>query len=84
LSASVNHSFVREVLQRVTQRRISYLASCSEEMGLTHEEALDRAVLVYAALLGLVQLTSEGTDWLSDDRLQAITQQLSCSLLPDS
>ncbi|GGM37732.1 TetR family transcriptional regulator [Longimycelium tulufanense] len=54
--ADADHPVVAPVLQRVTERRVSYLASLFAELGYGRGEARRRALLAYAAYLGHAQL----------------------------
>lgn len=51
---------VAPALQRVTERRIDYVARIYGELGFDGERARDRAVLAYAAYLGHLQLIRTG------------------------
>lgn len=51
---------VAPTLQRVTERRIDYVAGVYGELGFGAEQARDRAVLAYAAYLGHLQLIRTG------------------------
>ena len=48
------------VLQRVTVRRIAYLATAFQELGLAAPEAQRRATLVYSGYVGYLQLQAQG------------------------
>lgn len=62
---------VAPVLRRVTERRVGYVTDTYLQLGLTPEQARDRAVLAYAAYLGHLQLIRTGLLPAHDDaRLQ--------------
>lgn len=56
LCSAPEHPCVRPVLQRVTARRIRYLASALVELGLSEREAGHRANLMYSTYVGYLQL----------------------------
>lgn len=81
LCASAGHPIVRPVLQRVTDRRMAYLATAYRELGLDRESAEDQARLAYSAYLGFLQLQSqeqapdtESTEF--EDYLEHVIKQL--------
>lgn len=47
---------VREIVARVTQRRIDYVAQILEQLGFDRSEAQNRSTIALAAVLGLQQL----------------------------
>ncbi len=55
---------VREVVRRVTRRRIDYLASLLRECGHTPRAARRRAMFAYSAFLGNIQLMNSSPDLL--------------------
>lgn len=59
LCAAAGHPIVRPVLQRVTDRRMAYLATAYRELGLDRRAAEDQARLAYSAYLGFLQLQSQ-------------------------
>ncbi|MEU1309586.1 TetR/AcrR family transcriptional regulator [Streptomyces cinnamoneus] len=56
LLATSTHPQVAAALQRVTERRVGYLAGLFAELGFPPDEARRRALLAYSAFLGHVQL----------------------------
>ena len=56
LLATADHSLVAPVLNRVTERRIGYIAKLFGELGLPPEAARSRGLLAYSAYLGHAQL----------------------------
>jgi AcrR family transcriptional regulator len=62
--ATAKHPVVRELLARVTHRRLVYLESCYVELGQPRREAKLSALLAYGAYLGLVYLRFEAPDEL--------------------
>ncbi len=58
--ASANHPLVSQVLERVTERRIGYLAQLFRQLGFPPAQARDRGLLAYTAYLGQTQLIQAG------------------------
>jgi AcrR family transcriptional regulator len=56
LLKALDHPAVRPVMQRLSQRRIQYLALAFRALGLGRRDALNRARLAYAAYVGFLQL----------------------------
>jgi AcrR family transcriptional regulator len=56
LLKALDHPAVQPVMQRVSQRRIQYLAVAFRSLGLARREATDRARLAYSAYVGFLQL----------------------------
>ena len=59
LCSAAGHPIVRPVLQRVTERRMAYLATAYRELGLDQQASEDQARLAYSAYLGFLQLQSQ-------------------------
>ena len=60
LCAASDDPRVRPVLERVTQRRLDYLAKAFRELGLDAEAARHRARLTYTSYVGYIQLQTRG------------------------
>lgn len=58
--AGANHPLVAPVLERVTERRVGYLARLFHDLGFPPAEARDRGLLAYTAYLGQSQLIRAG------------------------
>lgn len=56
LMRAIDHPAVQPVMQRVSQRRVAYLAAAMRAAGLDRDEAAQRAQLAYAAYVGMLQL----------------------------
>ncbi|MFE7777865.1 TetR/AcrR family transcriptional regulator [Streptomyces sp. NPDC057445] len=56
LLATADHPHVAAVLRRVTERRVSYVATLFEDLGFPPEEARRRGLLAYTSYLGHTQL----------------------------
>lgn len=57
LSESGGHPAVAELLARVTERRVGYVAEQIEACGVDHDEAQHRAVLAYTSYVGYSSLS---------------------------
>lgn len=56
LLKALDHPAVQPVMQRVSQRRIQYLAVAFRSLGMSRREAMDRGRLAYSAYVGFLQL----------------------------
>lgn len=56
LLKAIDHPLVKPVLERVSQRRIDYLTASFRQAGLPRKTAHSRALLIYAAYVGFLQL----------------------------
>ena len=63
LSARAEDPRVRPVLQRVTERRVSFVADIFEELGFDPVSARRRAVITYSVYLGFFSLREAGPEW---------------------
>jgi len=59
---------VREIVEAVTERRVSYLSGLLAASGVPSQEARRRAVIVVSAVIGYQQLVSSGWDAAADPR----------------
>ena len=59
LCAAAGHPIVRPILQRVTDRRMAYLATAYRELGLQRQAAAAQARLAYTAYMGILPLRSQ-------------------------
>jgi len=59
---------VREIVEAVTERRVSYLTGLLAASGVPAVEARRRAVIVVSAVIGYQQLVSSGWDAAADPR----------------
>jgi AcrR family transcriptional regulator len=83
LTASVEHPSVRPVLARVSARRIEYLVDCFGALGLSPARARHRALLAYAAYVGLLHLLREAPAQLPHGPARArYVREVVASLLP--
>jgi AcrR family transcriptional regulator len=64
LLATADEPLVAPVVRRVTQRRIDHVASVFEQLGLSPEQARQRAVLAVSVYLGHVQIARAAPDAL--------------------
>lgn len=77
LSASADHPLVRPILERVTTRRVAFIAGVYTELGWPPDQARRRALLVCSAYVGLFHyLRASPPPGLSDDQLKAYDDEL--------
>lgn len=60
LCAASDHPLVEPVVERITRRRLDYLARAFRELGLDEEQARHRARLTYTSYVGYIQLQIRG------------------------
>jgi AcrR family transcriptional regulator len=85
LAAAVDHPVVQPVMSRVTARRIGYLVDCFAALGVPPAQARRRALLAYAAYVGLMHLSREAPAELPQGRSRAAyVRHLIAGLLPPS
>ncbi|MEM1082397.1 MAG: TetR/AcrR family transcriptional regulator [Pseudomonadota bacterium] len=60
LCAASDHPSIKPVIERVTQRRLDYIAGALSELGLDADAARHRARLVYTSYVGYIQLQARG------------------------
>jgi AcrR family transcriptional regulator len=79
LLGSATHPLVKPVVERVTRRRLDYMAGICRELGLPRAQARRRALLLYASYLGLYDYLRVG---LGDTELGPFTEELLSALVP--
>jgi AcrR family transcriptional regulator len=67
LAEAAEDPIIRPVLKRVASSRIEFLETCYRELGLSVPQAKAKAVLVYSAYRGLLQLAHEAPAMLPED-----------------
>nr|WP_207781916.1 TetR/AcrR family transcriptional regulator [Phytoactinopolyspora limicola] len=84
LLATADHPLVAPVMRRVTERRVAYVASLFEELGVPADEARRRALLAVSVYLGHVQLAHAAPETLpqESDEWQRHLAAISTALLP--
>jgi AcrR family transcriptional regulator len=84
LLGSATHPLVKPVVERVTARRLAYLARVCVELGLSEPQARRRALLLYTAYLGLFDYLRAGLgEGLSEAELREIARELMATLVPE-
>lgn len=63
---------VDDVVERVTRRRVDYIATALAELGVERAEARRRAVALVAITLGLEQLRQGGAEGVFGDRAELL------------
>jgi AcrR family transcriptional regulator len=85
LLGSAGHPLIKPVVERVTRRRLSYMAELCAELGLAPAQARRRALLLYTSYLGLFDCVRVGLQGeLGDAELRAYTEELLAALVPAS
>ncbi len=83
ISAAANDPAVRPVLQRVSKRRIDFVARCYRRLGFSGQNARYRARLAYAAYLGFLHLSREAPRVLSNQAdFSAYVEHVIATLVP--
>ena len=83
LLKAIDHPLVKPVLERVSQRRIDYLTASFRQAGLPRKSAHSRALLIYAAYVGFLQLNLQlGVPKLSHADFEHYVAHLTETLIP--
>lgn len=83
LFADAHDELVQPVIERVSQRRMDYLAGAFEEIGLDAEDASHRARLAYTAYVGfLLQSRHFRSARLSEQALSGYLEHVIGTLIP--
>lgn len=84
LMQALDHPAVRPVMQRLSQRRVQYLALAYRGVGLNRREALNRARLAYAAYVGFLQLMLQlKLPRMETDEFDAYVEHVIATLIPE-
>jgi len=73
---------VSSSIRRVSERRIRFLADAYVELGLGDDDARERALLVYAAYVGLIHLRGESSALRTPKQIDAIVARAIATLVP--
>ncbi len=82
LLQAIDHPAVRPVMQRVSQRRVQYLALAYKGLGMSRRDAMDRGRLAYSAYVGFLQLMMLGLPRMSAQELEAYVEHVAAVLIP--
>lgn len=83
LVSAATHPMVKPVVERVMQRRLTYMTEVCSELGLDAAHARRRVLLLYSSYLGLFDYLRVGIGPdLDDGELRAYTQELLAVLVP--
>jgi len=83
LLGSATHPLVRTFVERVTARRLEYIAQVYVELGLPKGRARHRALLLYSAYLGLYDYLRAGISaGMDDTELRAYAEEFLATLVP--
>jgi len=84
VSDAADDPIVRPVLRRVTERRIGYVEECYLALGLSAEDARNRALLIYAAYAGTMRLFRDAPDLVPrGEGYAAYRRHLLFTLIPE-
>ena len=82
LDAAEREPLVRATLERTQARRLDVIARACREAGMTPSAARHRALLCYAAYVGLARLWREGDGAMSARERGAFSRHLAQTLVP--
>lgn len=83
LLKALDHAAVGPVIERVSQRRLEYLAVSFRQTGLVRTDAQHRARLAYAAYVGFLQLRLQlHNPRLAHDEFEAYVEHVMDTLIP--
>jgi AcrR family transcriptional regulator len=83
LLQALDHPLVRPVMQRLSQRRINYLAVAYRALGLTRRAAMHRARLAYSAYVGFLQMMLQlGLQRMSNEEFDEYVEHVLATLVP--
>jgi AcrR family transcriptional regulator len=83
LGAATGDPLIRAALARVSRRRLGYLEDCYSALGLSRRAAKRRALLAYAAYVGLIHIRLEAPGELpADDDLARYVAHVIATLVP--
>ncbi len=83
LLKALDHAAVGPVIERVSQRRLEYLAASFRQTGLVRTDAQHRARLAYAAYVGFLQLRLQlHNPRLAQDEFEAYVEHVMDTLIP--
>ena len=81
LDAAESEPLVRATLERSAERRLEVIARACRQAGMTTAQARHRALLVYAAYVGLAQLRRDAPQ-VSPRERAAFARHLAATLIP--
>jgi AcrR family transcriptional regulator len=83
LLQALDNPLVRSVMQRLTQRRISYLAVAYRALGLSRRQSMHRARLAYSAYVGFLQMMLQlKLQRMSPEEFDEYVEHVLATLLP--
>ena len=85
LLKTLDHPAVQPVMQRLSLRRLNYLAVAYRALGLSRRDAMHRARLAYAAYVGFLQLSLQlHQPRLQHDEFEAYVEHVMAALIPQA
>lgn len=83
LLRALDHASVQPVMERVSRRRMEFLAHAYRQIGLDRRQASHRARLAYAAYVGFLQLALQlGMPRLEHAELESYVEHVIATLIP--
>jgi AcrR family transcriptional regulator len=83
LLKALDHPVVKPVMERVSKRRLDYLAASFRQAGLSRADAQHRARLTYAAYVGFLQLSLQlQQPRLHHDEFEQYVEHVMATLIP--
>jgi AcrR family transcriptional regulator len=83
LLRALDHPIVQPVMERVAQRRLTFLSAAYRQVGMSRGSALHRAHLTYAAYVGFLQLSLQlGLPKIDHDELEGYVEHVMSTLIP--
>lgn len=84
LLKALDHPVVKPVMERVSKRRLDYLAASFRQAGMGRIDALQRARLTYAAYVGFLQLSLQlQQPRLHHDEFEQYVEHVMATLIPE-
>jgi AcrR family transcriptional regulator len=83
LLRALDHPLVQPLMERVSQRRMEFLARAYRQIGMDRRQAAHRARLAYAAYVGFLQLALQlGMPRLDHAEFEAYVEHVIATLIP--
>ena len=84
LLRALDHPLVQPLMERVSQRRMEFLARAYRQIGMDRRQAAHRARLAYAAYVGFLQLALQlGMPRLQHAEFESYVEHVIAALIPD-
>lgn len=84
LLRALDHPLVQPLMERVSQRRMEFLARAYRQIGMDRRQAAHRVRLAYAAYVGFLQLALQlGMPRLQHAEFESYVEHVIATLIPD-